>query len=337
VYGVAAGRLSPGGFPKFVNKHLALLDMASFDAHSLSTVLWSYTMLGERLPGGVLERMEAEIVHRGFEGFSALDVSFTLGSLAQTRNINRLLFQQINTELLHRLSLEDFNSRALAGILYSFSVAGVPCTVFANRVCAILSGRRKDKQLDASLHIKLLYSLACLDVLNEPAVSEYFQRTLKVTVDRSDASTAFQLLQADSAWRQRHKNPAKGVDVVMHEYKAWALDVVTPGIVVPSFTRDKAIQTLSSKFKDIQVNVQVIPGVFVDVVVPSLNLAVLFNLPTRYTACHKHVLGSTLFQYRLIKQAGFQLAVVDLKRFGLYSADDQEAMMVKFASQVTKL
>lgn len=348
--GIANGRLTGSGhrFPEFIYQQLERHQhfLRDFSPQALTSVFFSFAIMNQNLPSEMVRFYLRELEKRDVRKFHDLDFPQLLWALATQRLHCPAVYAKLATELNQHRKMGDFSVLSLSNMLWSFAEMGHPCKELGERIAVCLTKEKCLQQSDHKFVIRIMWSLACLDMLDNEHVQAFFQTQPPVYVEKSPQTARF-YLQTRLAWQQTHEEDKPSALLTM-------LDSALTG--TQAEWADKLVQTrqklwcaralhildfFENKFTGADAPVKryrVENGVYVDMCFPSRKLVIQLENPYYYTENGEVVLGSTLFFQRLIKRAGYKLVVINLKSFERdYTPQQQGEMLVNLAKQIKSM
>lgn len=355
--GIANGRLALD-FPPFLYQELERNQrfLRDFSPQAISTVLSSFATLGLELPPDQLKLFLAELERRDVSRFHDLDFPQLLMGLATSRLHAPGVFANLARGLTslpatagkrgQHQRISGFSLLSLTNVLWSFAEMGIfdkPLVSAVAAQCVVHAPVLKES--DHRYVVKLMWSFACLDALEEPNVQRFFQIQPPVFVERLPTASKL-YLHARLAWNQTH--PPSQPSALLQKFDSAA--VGTQVAIADSLVqqRRKPLSRTAKRILDFfqrrfprdqaQLHFAIRSGLYADLCFPEKKLVVELESADQYTAGGEALLGPSLFFRRLVKREGYQLVVINLKQFDNdYSAAEQTSLLETLARQVQAL
>ncbi|KAH9247043.1 hypothetical protein BASA81_015395 [Batrachochytrium salamandrivorans] len=352
--GIANGRLALD-FPPFLYRELERNQrfLRDFSPQAMSTLFMSFAALGLEFPQDQIKFYLAELERRDASKFHDLDFPQLLMGLATLRLHSPVVFNRLSGVLTssHIINgkqhqrLMDFPIMSLTNVLWSYAEMGIPNKLLVSTIAQCLVKMPLVKEADHKFIIKLMWSFACLDELNEPNVQQFFQIQYPVFVERIPLTSRL-YLQTRLAWNQTHSPDQPSALLQKLDSAAVGTQVEIADSLVRH--RRKQLSTTASRILDFfqqrfsndqaKLHFPINKGLYVDLCFPEKKLVVELETPNQYTVGGEALLGSSLFFRRLVKREGYQLVVINLKQFETnYSAREQTNLLETLARQIQEL
>ncbi|KAH9253198.1 hypothetical protein BASA81_008880 [Batrachochytrium salamandrivorans] len=223
--------------------------------------------------------------------------SFDQLSFKPTR-VCRLLSQQA------LLLLPNFTNQDLAQLAIGFAKLDYRDDVLLQAVAVQVSTRTPGTFSNQAL-LNVLWSFACLDALSLSEVHKLFMQHRLVDTNDYNHVQAQQLVQTLQAWKQSSNGKESPL---LHSlaHKEWYRNylLIPPP---PSQTHLDVSRVLAQKFPELSNEYPIADGVFVDIFLPSLRMAVEIDGPTHFFHNTLEPTGTTRFKHRLVRGSGVEL------------------------------